>query len=183
MPTTQSKIPQKTLKAAAKLLQGAHDYIEEFGFDINTFDGRRLGARGGHGAPMCYIGTVRHLAGIDPTPGGKAAADGDGPELVLALQAMDKVAKRRLKPDERHNTEEQFRGDGEHAVMYEGATQDPSFWTIGRFVESLGFEIEERAAERFSHVEDWEEQITKRRQYERNYALKLLRQALTDLYR
>lgn len=182
MPTTQSKIPKKTLEAAAKLLQGAHDYIEQFGFDIDTYDGKRCGQKGGHGAPMCYIGTLRHVAGINPSPAKSngVAAAGDGDELIVALKAMDKIAKRRMRAYDRKSVMVEYGQYGHE----EAPEFDADFHTIGRFVERLGFDIQERAYEKFDDDNmPLDDLVDKAHDYERDYALRLLRRALTDLYR
>lgn len=154
-----------TLRKAAKLLQAAHDRIEVTGFNISTYEPpTRHGQNADEfGGACCYIGNVRLVAGVKASPAwtGYDAGAGDGPELYLALEAMDGVAKRRLA-----------RAGGSVRTVkeeYEGRE-------AGRFVEALGFEITGKFAEKFPYDYD------KRREAEKNYALKLLRTALTEIY-
>lgn len=181
--TKASKPPSKrTLKRAAHLLQAAHDQIEVFGFDINTYGGGDPLPDGQTVPRMCYIGSVRHQAGCDPAPALVRLSDGyandptagDGPELAVALDAMDKVALRRLNKTIQKAVAAEYEDD---------------VTLTGRFVERLGFEIEKRAVQRFPiptgqgwNAEDYDVLHEKRDRYQKTYALKLLRQALTEIY-
>lgn len=164
MPTAVKRDPE-VLKKAAVLLQDAHDYIEVNGFDIQHYcpvDGK-----------CCFIGTVRIAAGVRPgavdTGHDSDAGADDGEELYAALEAMDKVARRRLPKLRR-----------EAAQRY--------FHPAGRFVEQLGFEVERRACEKYPHAEGrydhdhYEATEAKREKFQKDYALKLLRTALTRIY-
>lgn len=194
MPRQPSKA---TLKKAAKLLQRAHDVIELHGFDIHEY-GELAPAdvqEGEEIPPMCYIGNIRFAAGIAPTPGAdntnaggweSDATEGDGPELVVALETLDKLAKRRIP-----------------AVRKNSVVNEPRPSQVGRFVEALGFEIQERSAKRFPMppwpntnsprsrgggawimFDDQADAVrAQRTKYQRDYALRLLRQALTEIYR
>jgi hypothetical protein len=162
MPATKVKRNKTTLRKAAKLIQAAHDRIEVQGFDIWSYEpdwdsGTNIKEIQG---PCCYIGNLRLCAGVGPYPDEQGAALGDGDELYLALEAMDGVAKRRMRRwgllPKQIDREYQF-FDG---TYYE----DPT----GRFVEKLGFQV----ANKYSDPE-----------VQQNYALKLLRAALTDIYK
>jgi hypothetical protein len=91
MPATTIKKPSKTvLKKALTLLQKSHNAIEINGFDMGSY----YTSNGGAG---CFIGNVRTAAGIDPEPEGgldryKPADKGDGPELTIALEYLDRAA-------------------------------------------------------------------------------------------
>lgn len=115
---TVSKPTKATLRKAAKLLQKSHDYIEQFGFDITEYDPHYYDETNG---PCCFIGSVRHSAKINPTPGSGSAGDtradlGDGSELTVALEMLDRCAKK---------------------TKY-GKEYGSSFINVGRFVESVG---------------------------------------------
>ena len=85
MPTTTLG----TLKEAQRILQGAHDQIETYGFDISEY-----GSRSG---PCCYIGAIRVGADVSPFPVQSTEEDenGDSVEsLRVALELADKQAER-----------------------------------------------------------------------------------------
>lgn len=170
MPTAVKRDPE-VLKKAANILQAAHDYIEVHGFDIQSYvpvDGQ-----------CCYIGNVRLAAGVDPDSDMTHEADageGDGEELYAALEALDGVARRRLDTERR-----------EEAQRF--------ISPAGRYVEQLGFQIEKKAEEKFIYPEqdptetfgEWMDRTEaidqKRIDFQRDYALKLLRTALTRIYK
>lgn len=198
-----------TLKRAANLIQAAHDAIEIYGFDID-----RYGDYGNHeevkaarltSAPMCYIGSLRFAAGLEPTPKGSAeiAAMGDGPELVVALKYLDSIAKRRMDPSRRAKVRGRYKGDvtmylrdladPEIRSEYEDAEELERFlheypddiMSVGRFVEEFGFQIREKGYAQFGTFgtrllgRPFDEQLA----WEQEYALKLLRSALTKIYK
>lgn len=149
---------KETLEKAADLIQSAHDYIEINGFDISQYRPRPFSLSDDRSGPCCYIGTLRNVAGIDPSPGCGDAGAGDGPELIEALDQLDRIAKRRMNSEDKRGVKNDF--------------ETPT----GRFVESLGFNIRTRAFNK--HPGDWNAML----KYEQEYALKLLRKALTDIY-
>lgn len=185
MPKTSSGVDRQTLEKAAEIIQTAHDIIETVGFNIDTYGGHRIDAETDSGTPryaMCYIGTMRYAAGIDPTPTAELfdiACEGDGEELVIALKALDKVAKKRMPKGARQGVREEYREEGDYyrETCSDAAEIDSDRWEVGRFVENLGFQIQAKAVNKFpdDHVAQLE--------YQREYALKLLRRALSDLYR
>lgn len=162
---------KQTLEAAANILQAAHDHIERYGFDIESY-GTTISSE----APRCYIGNLRAAAGIaphidypvdndgygNPTPGDDPA-EGDGPELVLALKALDKIAKKRLKPARKQKVKDRM-GEAKHT---------------GRFIEELGFQIRDKYEEKY---EDDKLSFAEFEQVQKDYALKILRKALTEIH-
>lgn len=166
--TPESTIDRAVLERAAGLLQAAHDHIEQFGFDIETYDDFVNPS-----APRCWIGTMWYVAGADTARLTTLvdAGDGDGPELRVALEHLDEIAKIRIA----------------RLSQYAGAEnyieEDPDATNVGRFIEYLGFMIQARARDRFSV--DYEEcqECQECRKYQKAYALRLLRQALTTIYR
>lgn len=150
-----------TLRKAAKLLQKAHDSIEVKGFNIQTYNPASSNIYGPTGA-CCYIGNIRLAANLNGSPGYDAGA-GDGPELIIALKEMDRIAKRRLRDTSK---------DAFQEVRDQYSTQSDT----GRFVEALGFVIREK----YEHLDLSKEERNER---ERDYALKLLREALSDIYK
>lgn len=128
--STKTKTSKATLKKAAKLLQKSHDYIETFGFDINEYNPSHWDDKSQEDVergPCCFIGSVRYSAKISPTPGrgdvGDVPADeGDGPELTVALEMLDKCAKKtKYGKEYRH-----------------------SFNHVGRFVEAVGIDLDQK---------------------------------------
>lgn len=182
MTKTQTSLPSdEVLRKAANLLQRAHDNIEIFGFNIDTFgtgNKKPESDRYEQTGPACYIGSLRLAAGVKPSPGAfDIAAEGDGPELIEALKIMDGIAKRRMKPKDRRTVKSDWKTTSEfYRETTSTATEYPAdLWSVGRFVEQFGFEVQSRAEEKF---EDQKSQ----REYEKNYALKLLRKALTEIH-
>lgn len=168
---TEAVLDADVQKRAADILQQAHDYIEVVGFDIMSYDGSIAVDQGKAdefdpeakiGPPMCYIGTIRAFAGVAPSPqyDGEIEAEdagaGDGPELRLALETLDRLAREDLEDEYIEGAEEY--GD----------------YAIGRYVEQLGFQVRGKLRNENHGVEDTEQ--------EREYALMLLRKALTDIH-
>lgn len=160
---TETLTEQKIKDRAARILQQAHDYIEAVGFDImvyapdayydeETGDLIEFDLKTMKGEPMCYIGTVRAFAGVNPEPGDDASA-GDGEELRVALDTLDKIAKESLGVHWRETAEE-------------------NAYPTGRYIEALGFQMRDKFRE------DYKPNLDK----EREYALGILRKALTDIY-
>lgn len=82
------------LRATQQVLQEAHDLIEAHGFDMGTYGYSSLDGTATV-APRCYIGAVRTVAHTTPHPDDGLNGDaglGNGPELRLALKALDRVA-------------------------------------------------------------------------------------------
>jgi hypothetical protein len=162
-PIQDQEVDIETLRKAANILQTAHDHIETFGFDIYSYGGIDIVDQvKGHTeiAPACYIGSVRRAAGL-PGTFNDYPEEGDGPELIIALKKLDEIAAKRLSAYERKMINQ------EHAES-----------TTGRFIENLGFEIRDRARDKFPNVNDegFDE-------YQTKYALRLLRKALTMIYK
>lgn len=93
---------KRTLKQTQGILQRAHDYFEAHGFNISEASekmgeeadfkkGRKGKADLGY---CCFIGGVRLAAGVNPEGMFYGTDSGDGPELTLALEILDEVAKR-----------------------------------------------------------------------------------------
>lgn len=167
MPSNQ-KIQKKLakLRRAQTLLQKGHDYIEAVGFDIDQY---------GEGAQpvCCHIGTLRHVADLpeeplyDETLDEDVAADGDGPELIIAFEFLDKVAKRFLTEEGKGDVKDEYSSKGR----------------VGRFVEYLGFETKKEIRNELG-ISLWGmngNPLALQRQQDE--ALKIWRKALTAIYR
>jgi hypothetical protein len=97
-PTKVAQPSKAMLKKTLKVLQKAHDHIEQFGFDIRTYNpgGYSLTTLQG---PCCFIGTARVAAGckrLDPFNGliGVDTTSGNGPELEWVLKVLDESAEK-----------------------------------------------------------------------------------------
>lgn len=167
---TEAVLDADVQKRAADILQQAHDYIEVIGFDIMSYDGdiaidqgraKPFNLETATGPQMCYIGTIRAFAGVEPSPqydeeiNAEDASAGDGPELRLALETLDRLAREDLED------------------TWVESAEEYGNYTIGRYVEALGFQIR-------SKIRDENGGVNPER--EREYALMLLRKALTDIY-
>lgn len=144
------------LESAQELLQAGHDYIESFGFDISTYAGPN-GNRD-FGAPRCYIGTVRGVAGLRPGPK-HDCTDSGLPELNIALRLLD------------------------HTVLEESREKlDVELISVvnfepGRVAEAVGLAMtrdQQWDYEDGSWMQNWSEQT--------EMALTAFRQALTEVY-
>lgn len=168
---TEAVLDADVQKRAADILQQAHDYIEVIGFDIMSYDGdiaidqgraKSFNLETATGPQMCYIGTIRAFAGVEPSPQydriihAEDAAAGDGPELRLALETLDRLAREELQDE------------------YVDSAEDYGDYTTGRYVEQLGFQVRNKFCTENNGDYDKER--------EREYALMLLRKALTDIY-
>lgn len=162
-----SKYSKTARKKAAKILQKAHDYIEQNGFDIQSY-GRSSGY-----VSRCYLGTLRTVAGLDAEPVGGThgyddyadATEGDGPELILAMETLDKVAKPRLAPLMKKYGEP---SDTKSPESFEVAT--------GRYIEAVGLLFDHKNQEKYGYGHPKVDDAS------RADALKMLRKALTELY-
>jgi hypothetical protein len=147
----------QTLKRAQKILQRTHDYYETVGFNINTY------INGNHResydwskkpdiGPICYIGGIRLSAGVYPSPI-QGTDVGDGPELRVALEIVDRVARKklaRINPD-----------------ALREATRRANDWDQpGRLAEEFGFTVNSYSDER-----------------QRTKAITLMRQALREVHK
>lgn len=187
----------ETLRKAADLLQKTHDLVEAVGFNIDTYDGGNEAPLradvskildqeniGEIIAPMCYIGSLRYAAGLNPSPGNFEIAADDGPELIEALKAMDRIARRRMNPERRKETQvnAQYAARSWQEESQVAREYPADIWSVGRFVETFGFDIQERAANKFGIRPYQVSSHPEASAYERDYALKLLRKALTEIH-
>lgn len=156
MPKTKTKPSLKDLKKVQKLLQGAHDYVEINGFDIDVYADYNSGEKpnGINHGRVCYIGAMRYAAGLAPEPDDVyneiGATDPTVPELTYAYEVLDEIAKRKLDSD----TKLDIKRDHTN--------------THGHYVEALGYDI--RDGDR-----DYDQQA--------EAALKIFRRALTKVYK
>lgn len=160
MSTVETTVEER----AAEILQGAHDYIEANGFDIESYSGYAK-STGLTGPPRCYIGAVRTAAGLDPSPVEGDAGHGDGKELILALRTLDDLVRAELEEERVKEIHDEFGREGHNSYGT----------TVGRFIEQFGFQVQREAVDRELGREEADA-------FERDRALQILRKALTNIY-
>lgn len=137
---TQKVAKKKTSKAvlerAANVLQKAHDLIESGGFNIDRYKSEIGGT-----INYCYIGSIRAAAGIVPRPDGgmKGPADtGDGPELTIALEVLDKTAAKSRKVSKK-SIKKYVKGELRYKYYFPG---EYNLQYAGRYVEAFGLALD-----------------------------------------
>lgn len=189
-----TKIDRETLRGAADILQAAHDFIEVVGFDISTYG--HTPRPGEKPAPMCYIGSMRHVAELDPSPAIGNGVESDGanggsPELAQALTILDTYAKSEMERMMRENP-------SEFSQLVADVTDPRDEWgedaiLTGRFIEELGFMIaakfelvdpepEYRPLDNGQWLKEHEAWYDRKCAYQQAEALGILRNALTQIH-
>jgi hypothetical protein len=106
---TTVKYTKRDLVKAKKVLENALGYIERYGFNINTaIESERLVEKdvlklvkegkiskidAKHYGTVCFIGATRIGAGVQPRDYVKGTDYGDGKELTIALELLDKAVE------------------------------------------------------------------------------------------
>lgn len=123
------------MRKTLKVLQKTHDEFEAYGYDIGSYGTctnreRKTGAR-------CFIGGVRMAAGVLGSPCATNGTDlGDGKELALALELVDKAAENRIKKLA-GNIKRRIRKDAkDRSYLQRDVDVEP-----GRIAEAFGFEL------------------------------------------
>lgn len=173
----KKKRSKRDLEKAQKLLQRMHDYIEVHGFNIDvaaeesvewTDKLKREIRRGNINAVnverVCFIGGARLAAGVDPDGYGEGTDSGDGPELTIGLEALDRVAE--MSPEGKKAIENNCRGKQPGGIA-------EAFGNI--FQRTLTKDLDWAST-------DYEERIKTLRKREAEHALGVIRQALTVVY-
>lgn len=142
------------LEKAKKVLENALGYIERYGFDISeSIQGERtvnkkvldLVKKGEiskieakHYGTVCFIGATRIGAGVQPNEYSKGTDYGDGKELTVALELIDKAVEK-VNPNNFKESKERV----DHDNMGPGTV-----------AEALGFILREQDQDYTIVVED-----------------------------